>query len=191
MNRTIRMKAFIGTLLLSFFLGTRALAQCTYPADFVALSAPSGQSDIAHYQWIEGRDVHSDEFVKALHLLYKNGDYAVIEHKYCSMYNFSLAYYRSAQAPALDAAGIGALTAEHFQHYARVKARFSKPLSDLIGAGLAQAGFPGATAIEHALPTQAVDLDQSVDYMITFQDLSDATSIHSAMFGYYWGVGGL
>ncbi len=185
------MKTLIGALLLSSLLGTRALAQCEYPKDFVETDAPSAKNDIAHYHWIETRDADSEEFIKALHLLYKNGDYAVVEHKYCSLYNFSLAYYRSAQAPALDAARIGALTAEHFQRYAKIKADFSSPLSNIITTGLGQAGFPQAKSIDHALPTQEVNLDQGIEYLISYQDLGDATAIHSAMFGYYWGVGGL
>lgn len=79
-------------LFLIFFLSSASEAneKCAYLATNLKFIAPDSQ-DIAKTFWQDSKDGY--ETVKRLYITYKDGSTAVIEHKFCSMYNFEVAYY--------------------------------------------------------------------------------------------------
>ena len=51
---------------------------------------------IINRYWQHTQDPETEEFVDRLFIAYRNGDSAVIEHKYCLIYNFKASYYSTA-----------------------------------------------------------------------------------------------
>lgn len=64
--------------------------KCSYAKEDMKLVTPKDNNIVNSY-WVN--DVDGYETVDRLFVNYKNGSTAVIEHKYCSMYNFEVAYY--------------------------------------------------------------------------------------------------
>src|SRR5690606_26806479 len=88
------MKSLVSFLLLTLAVACHAETDGTHecPLTSKKLSFITPTSDnIANAFWQTGTDGY--ESVDRLHIVYKNGSVAVVEHKYCSMYNFEIAYY--------------------------------------------------------------------------------------------------
>lgn len=65
---------------------------CNFTRESIALSEPKDAAIINSY-WQRTQDAETEEYVDRLFIAYKNGDAAVIEHKYCSIYNFKASYF--------------------------------------------------------------------------------------------------
>ena len=74
-------------------------SDCAFTHENLNLSTPkSVDLDQAFWQ----KDSDNSEKIDRLTMLFKDGSVAVIEHKYCSMYNFEAAYYTDNQAKFSD-----------------------------------------------------------------------------------------
>lgn len=165
--------------------------QCANPADTVKQLPPQNTVTVRHHFWESGRDKRSDEYLKTLHLFFKNGDYAVIQHKYCTVYNFEVAYFRNGQAEDLDAAGIVKIVTKLYENYAGRKAKFKRPLADIILASLKERGFDGDKDISAGLPEGVAEYpNERVEYSIRYNSLYRSTSIYSSVSTFYVGIGG-
>lgn len=64
--------------------------KCNFLTKNLTFTTPKSD-DIANTFWQDDKDGH--ETIKRLYITYKDGSLAVLEHRYCSVYNFEAAYY--------------------------------------------------------------------------------------------------
>ena len=81
---------FLILLLPSFTYAQKAPLNCKIAEKSLQFKTPTS-SDITHTLWQESNE--ENETVRRLYITYKDGSVAVLEHKYCSTYNFEVAYY--------------------------------------------------------------------------------------------------
>ena len=166
--------------------------KCAYPNQTVKQLAVQNTTDIVHYIWDTGRDKRSNEHLKTLRLLFKNGDYAVIQHKYCSMYNFEVAYFRNGQLDNLDEASIGKIVGSLYDAYAAKKATFKRPLADIVASSLRERGFGNDKDVRIGLPEGGAEYpNEVVEYSIRYRSLYRNTNTYSGVATFYIGIGGL
>lgn len=166
--------------------------QCDNPADTVKQSSPQNSATIARHFWESGRDSRSKGHLKTLYLFFKNGDYAVIQHRYCTTYNFNIAYFRSGQTDKLKAVDIAKTLSDLYESYAAKKATFKRPLTNLITTSLTESGFDGDKNISMGLPSGGAEYpNEHVDYSVSYTSLYMSTSIYSSVSTFYLGIGGL
>ena len=164
---------------------------CNNPADTVKQLPPKNATTIAHHFWESGRDKDSNEHLKTLYLFFKNGDYAVIQHKYCSMYNFDIAFFRSGQADKLNVADVAKIVTGLYESYAAKKVTFKRPLADIISTSLKERGFDRDKTISVGLPDDEIQhVNQRVDYSVGYTSLYMSTDIYSSVSTFYLGIGG-
>jgi len=85
------------TLALLLILSNMACAQnsvnsCEYSKGYVPQKAINNDN-IKSYSWHERTASRGSETITSLNINYLNGDFAIIEHRYCSMYNFKISYF--------------------------------------------------------------------------------------------------
>jgi hypothetical protein len=166
-------------------------SSCVFPGSFVKQTLPVHLSEISAYNWEVGKDKRSDEFLKTLRILYKNGDHAVIQHKYCSMYNIEVVYLRNSQSSYLDEKSIAKTVAGLFEQYSVLKVKFSRPLADIVSSSLKSGGFDVDKDISIGLPeNQAEYQNNRVEYSIDYKTLDEFSSVYSSVIKFYVGVGG-
>jgi hypothetical protein len=152
---------------------------------------PQNAANVATHYWESGIDKRSDEHLKTLHIIYKNGDHAVIQHKFCSMYNFEVVYLRNSQADYLDAASIAKIVNDLYTQYAAKKAKFSRPLVDIISTSLKKAGFDIDKDSAVGLPENDASYPNArVEYSLDYKSLDEFSSIYSSVTKFYMGIGG-
>ncbi|MES2675416.1 MAG: hypothetical protein V4660_14335 [Pseudomonadota bacterium] len=74
---------------------TSTTNSCSFTKESLKFSALKDPAIINSY-WQHTQDPETEEFVDRLFIAYRNGDSAVIEHKYCLIYNFKASYYSTA-----------------------------------------------------------------------------------------------
>ena len=153
---------------------------CIFPINTVKQVAPPNPATVAAYQWgSPGYDKDaSSEYMQTLRILYKNGDHAVIQHKYCTVYRIEINYFRNRQADDLDAKAISILIAGLYAQYyaAPEKVIFTKPLAEIIATTFKQQGFDREKDFTYGLPNDAANYPHpqlSVDYLISYKPLDE------------------
>lgn len=165
--------------------------ECVNPADTVKEVPPQNATIVARHFWESGRDRRSKGHLKTLHLFFKSGDYAVIQHQYCSMYNFEAVYFRNGQGKDLDSAGIVEIVTGLYERYAAKKATFKRPLADIISASLKERGFSDDKDIRIGLPEGDAEYpNERVQYSIRYNSLHRNTGVYSSVSTFYLGIGG-
>ncbi|MDG9666936.1 hypothetical protein ONV78_04240 [Hahella sp. CR1] len=162
-------------------------AQCHYKASFVKEAAVT-DSSVALSHWSTERDRKSDEYIKRLYLVYKNGDIAVIEHKYCDMYNFEVSYAFYSQNPAPTSQSIGQIIAKHAQ-YAQLTPSYSPSLSSIVTSELEKNAFDGQKPLSLGLPQEPLTFDDFVEYSVSFLPNKESNILQSSL-SFYMGIGG-
>ena len=169
-----------------------AAEPCANPPDTVKQSPPQNAAAIKHHFWDIGRDKGSNEQLKTLHLFFKNGDYAVIQHKYCTVYNFSIAYFRSGQGEDFNKADIAKIVNSLYESYAAKKVTFKRPLPEIISTLLKEQGFDDEKDIDVGLPMGSAGYpNEHVGSSLGYKSLYRTTSVYSSMATFYVGIGGL
>ncbi|VAW60916.1 hypothetical protein MNBD_GAMMA11-427, partial [hydrothermal vent metagenome] len=100
---------------------------CEYKKGFVAHKQITDKN-VSSYHWDERISSESNEQITTLYLTYKNGDTAIIEHKYCIMYNFEVSYLVADPDFSNSQKNIGKLMAQLFKQYAAKKVIFTPSL---------------------------------------------------------------
>ena len=174
-----------------------AAQECEFPKGTVKQTPPPNAATVAAYQWDTGYDKEVDgEYMQTLRILYKNGDHAVIQHKYCTLYRFEINYFRNRQADNLDAKAISTLVAGLYTQYfsAPQKVKFSRPLAQIIAATFKEQNFDREKDFGYGLPLEEAiypDSDLSLTYLINYKSLDDMTSgIYSSVTSFALGLGG-
>lgn len=166
-------------------------SSCVFSSGFVKQTIPVNVSTISVNSWESGYDKRSDEHLKTLRILFKNGDHAVIQHKYCSMYNFEVVYLRNSQSSYLDEKSIAKIVAGLFEQYSVLKVKFTRPLADIISSSLKSGGFDVDKDMSIGLPESEAEYENSrVEYSIDYKTLDEFSSVYSGVIKFYVGVGG-
>lgn len=83
-------------LILSCFAAEEPITQATDSCSFTKKSftfIEPKEAGIINSHWQYDQDPETQENVARLFIAYQNGDAAIIEHKYCDIYNFKAVYY--------------------------------------------------------------------------------------------------
>ncbi len=165
--------------------------KCAYPENTVKQNTPPKSDAIAAYTWDSGQDKRSDEYLKTLRILFKNGDHAVIQHKYCSMYNIEVVYFRSSQASYLDEKSLSKIVTELFEQHSALKVKFSTPLVNIISSSLKEGSFDVGKDFSRGFPENRAKYQNSrVEYSIDYKTLDEFNSVYSSATKLYVGIGG-
>lgn len=179
------MKLSMSTLLLLlsiFCYAENSSLSCDITKETLNLSTPTADN-IANTFWQEGHDGY--EKVNRLHILYKDGSVAVLEHKYCIMYNFEVAYYSSnALSESRDIVELF----ENFLTFSGAQDASGKKAAAAINKRLDEKGFNSGRAVATTYDGSTSN-NQLVEYSISYQPLEDSSLHKSAVF-IYLGIGG-
>lgn len=157
---------------------------CVLTADNINLATPESD-DIANTFW--QKDKEGYESVARIHIAYKNGSMAVIEHKYCSMYNFEIAYYTSSKNELSDTETL-AKTLKTFLAYSAIQDDGIYSAISAMSKRLDEKGFDANHAIAIAHNNSTKD-NKGVEYSVSYTPIEDS-SLHKAALFFYMGVGG-
>ena len=170
---------------------------CEFPKEMVKQTPPPNAATVAAYQWDTGYDKEaSGEYMQTLRILYKNGDHAVIQHIYCSVYRFKISYFRNRQADNLDAKAISTLMAGLYTQYfsAPQKIKYARPLAQIIAATFKEQNFDREKDFGFGLPLEEAsypDTNLELDFLIQYKPLDSATSyVYSSVTSFSLGLGG-
>lgn len=158
--------------------------KCLYEKDFVKEEKIENKN-IASSYWIV--EVQGYEEVKRLYLIYKNGDIAVVEHKYCSMYNFNIDYFISnwqRETPE----NISKVLDDLWSH-SKLKPTVSKTFSSILESSLKAVDFDGEKSQFIPLLEELQYKNDSTDYQFHFSKESKSPLYPSSV-NFYYGVGG-
>lgn len=165
--------------------------KCALSEDTVKPISSQKDDTVAVSFWESGRDKRSDEQLKTLHIVYKNGDHAVIQHKYCSMYNFEVTYFRNRQNDDFDEIAIGKITTALYEQYSAKRPKFTQALKEMISSSLKEGGFDKKKDVRAGLPEESASYeDARVEYSIRYKSLNRSSSIYSSVTTLYIGIGG-
>lgn len=152
-----------------------------------SLKFPTPKSnDIANTFWQDDKDGH--ETIKRLQITYKDGSVAVLEHKFCSMYNFEVAYYVT-DRKALSTTESIQKKAKYFFTYASIQGGAQQEAIETMIQNLSEKKFTtekeATTGYDGSHPQYG-----RAEYSIAYYPLG-AISIHEAAFSFYMGLGGM
>ena len=158
--------------------------KCEFVGESLQLLTPES-SDIANSFWQQ--DVDGYEAIDRLHINYKNGSVAVIEHKYCSMYNFEVAYYSKSTSEFLDVASLKKTLSKLFKAAAIADESTNRAVMAMSNR-LEEKGFSPDQAIATAFDDSTKN-NKRAEYSISYLPLEDS-SLHKAAVFVYMGIGG-
>ncbi|PKM45693.1 MAG: hypothetical protein CVV05_05375 [Gammaproteobacteria bacterium HGW-Gammaproteobacteria-1] len=135
----------------------------------------------------KGVDPDSQEETITHTIQYANGDTAILEQKYCSMYNFQLSYKikklnRTNFEHSLN--NIDKLIRDVQQDY-----KLKAPLKDVVDMTMNQRGLSIDSAFSYDLPAQAAKSSERVEQTISFAPHGRNGSF-DAEIEFYFGLGG-
>lgn len=171
---------FISTLAAHCLAGE----SCTIARESLTEPTPK---DVTIAQSFWQKDSKGREHIDRLTLLFKDGSVAVVEHKYCSMYNFEAAYYTDNQAKFSDTEKL----TETLKNLYALSAIQDKSLDIAISTmtnRLKEKGYSEEQAIGTGYDS-STEKNQKVEFSLSYQPLEDS-SIHKAAIFFYMGVGG-
>jgi len=161
---------------------------CDIPKNFVK-HVNIKDTTIASQSWKNAVDPDSDEYTTTLKLIYKSGDMAVIEHKFCSMYNYELTYFVADNNFKATHENIGKLINKISQQSVAIKTSFKTPLDEAIKIKLVQSKLSKSKPFDLDLSvpdTGNKNIEQSIIYTI----IKNNSSKYRSKIGYYIGIGG-
>ncbi len=180
-------KLFIAILVLGLPLAALAdETECTFPVDMVKQVPPPNAAAVAAYQWNTRPFTASGSYQRELHIFYKNGDYAVIQHEYCKTYSFDVIYFRSKQLADLDAASIAKIVAGHFTPYNAVPVTFAKPLQQALFTALKPRHFKTEKDFSDELAGEVHVIVPEIynEFSLYYQTLGQSNSIYSSVIAF-------
>lgn len=158
--------------------------QCGYNKNSVKLITPTADN-IANSFW--EKDVDGNESIDRLFVNYKNGSMAVFEHKYCSMYNFEVAYYSRDPSEFSDVASLEKLAIEIFHSAAFSDSKTQQAITTMIKK-MKDKKFDPSEASATAYDSSTDD-SKRAEYILSYLPIEDS-SIHKGALFIYMGIGG-
>lgn len=138
---------------------------CSYPHAVITVIAPINNASVVSDG--KGADPSSLEHTVTHTIEYKNGDIAVLEQKYCSMYNFEVTY----RIKQLTEKSFSAALSNIDQLIPKVKQdyRLVAPLDMIVNREMNEHQLSIESAFTRGLPQMAARSDNSVEHFIRFQ----------------------
>lgn len=161
---------------------------CKISKDFIK-NNDTNDSSIHSQIWKNSIDPDSDEYLATQHIIYKNGDMAVIEHKYCSMYNYELAYFVADDNFKTTPKNIGNLIGKVYRQSIAIRPDFKKPVSVAIKENLEKLDFSSEKPFSKGLDI-ADRGNKNIEQSINVIKLENHSTLYKYMFGYYIGIDG-
>lgn len=165
-----------------------AANNCQYTRANLAIKAPAEASVVNSY-WQKTKDESSDEAVDRLYLVFADGSSAVVEHKYCEMYNFSFVYYAKYKDDIGDEKKVATII-NHLSSYSAVKLKFKKPLLQTVESALKSKNYSAQSKLDIGLPADNIDINDSVEYGVYYYPLSEIGVAEGAI-GLNMSIGGM
>ncbi len=181
------MNNFFAILVLSVPLTAVAgKTECRFFAEMVNQRPPSNVATVAAYHWNSRPHIEGNDYNRELHILYKNGDYAVIQHSYCKTYSFHVIYFRSNQLADLDAASIAKIVAGHFTQYEAAPVTFAKPLEEAIFTVLKPRDFKTDKDFSDGLAGVVYLIAPEINnqFSLYYKSLDQSSSIYSSVIAF-------
>lgn len=159
---------------------------CKYKRSFIDNTIPAGES-IQSVKWSNEIDKDSGEYISKLHIQYNNSDTAVVEHKYCDMYNFEYTYTfnHSSIVPTKETIANQSMLAFNLS---KIKPTLKSKLDKLVLNELTQQQFDLATSFSIGLPVEQVTYNDNVEYGIEYSPAETGGAVASMIF--YMSIGG-
>jgi len=142
------------------------VVNCQYNEFFVEETTPIDKN-IQRFEWKRYHDPDSDEYVATLKIIYENANIAVIEHKYCDMYNFEYTYSIDKDSKALSKTNIVQYITEGFKQ-SKLKPEFKMKLDKIILQALNQHKYDAKNYFSTGLPVDQVIYNDNVEYGIEY-----------------------
>ena len=133
------------------------------------------------------KDVDGYESINRLHIAYKDGSVAVVEHKYCLMYNFEIAYYASTTNELSDGKKLSEILKSFFNYSAVQDTSIQNAVSAIIKR-FEEKGFDADSALATAHDDSTQD-NKRAEYSVSYMPIEDS-SLHRAALFIYMGIGG-
>jgi hypothetical protein len=179
------MKNFL-ILYLAFFASlSYADNDCDISPKLLKFKTPES-NDIANTFWQDDKDGY--ETIKRLHITYKDGSIAVLEHKFCTMYNFEVAYY-VADRESIENTDLIQKKAKYFFTYSAIQGGDQQESVETMTKSLHEKKFDpekeASIGYEGSHPQYG-----RAEYTIDYHPLG-SVSIHKAAITFYIGLGGM
>lgn len=159
-------------------------SKCNITKNNINLITPK-KPEIIHSYWQESSE--GNESVNRLYLSYVDGSIAVVEHKYCTMYNYEIAYYSANKNEASTIESM-ANTLTELLSYAAIKPSISESPEEKIKEKLKEKGFEKDDAIYFGFHSSDTK-NQLVEYSFSYASNEDS-SLHRSSTFIYLGIGG-
>jgi hypothetical protein len=157
---------------------------CSLTSDTLNFVTPTSDS-IANTFW--QKDVDGYESINRLHIMYKDGSVAVVEHKYCLMYNVEIAYYASTANELSDSKKLSEALKSFFNYSAVQDTSIQNAVSAIIKR-FEEKGFDADSALATAHDDSTQD-NKRAEYSVSYMPIEDS-SLHRAALFIYIGIGG-
>lgn len=179
------MKTFVFILLFITSSLCSADNKCALSTEDITLVTPTFQ-DVSNTFWQD--DKEERETIKRLYINYKDGSVAVIEHRFCSMYNFKVAYYEK------DRSKLSTPDAIHN----KIKALFAysanqdSPLQEAIETMTKELSTKNFTPNKDIITSydDTNEKHQRAEYSLRYFPI-EHPSLHKAALIIYMGIGGM
>lgn len=162
-----------------------AKKECKYTTKNLTFPNPTSKN-IANIYWQDTKEGY--ETIKRLYISYKDGSLALIEHKFCSMYNFEAAYYVKEKQEFEKISDIEKEIKSFFK-YSSIQDNTLSEALEIMKANMIEKRFD----FEKGLFTNHYDSNehhQLAEFQIEYLPLVD-TSFHDAALFIYMGIGGM
>lgn len=175
----------LSLLVFIFALATNSFAgeNCTITHQSLAEPTPTDEN-IAKFFW--QKDSDGSEKIDRLTLLLKDGSVAVVEHKYCSMYNFELAYYTNNKTQFENTEALSS-TLKNLYNLSAVQDKSIDTAINAMADRLKEKEFNSEQAMGTGYDSSTAN-NQKAEFSLSYQPLEDS-SIHKAALFIYMGVG--
>jgi len=157
---------------------------CNYKKVNLKLTTPQ-EENIAHSYWQTDTDGY--ESIDRLFVIYKNGSVAIIEHKYCSMYNFEVAFYSREATEFSDAISFEKTFRNLFSLAAFSDRKTRKSISTMIKQ-MNENNFDSSGTMSASSDASTED-SKRAELSLSYNPLEDS-SLHKAALFIYMGIGG-
>jgi len=158
---------------------------CKYQSSFVNEKITSS-SNIKSSKWEKHQDTDSGEYVKKLSIIFNNKNTAIIEHKYCDIYNFE--YTFTIKNPTINKATIAKQVVYAFK-YSKIQPDFKTKLNKIVLNALDSQKFSRENSLSIGLPSDQILYDNSIEYGLEYSPKINNASDSSLVF--YLSIGGI
>lgn len=159
---------------------------CKYKRSFVKELSPV-DDNIQSSKWSSETDADSGENVAKLSIQYKNKDTAIVEHKFCDIYNFEYTYLFNNKPVALSKEDIAKQSAVAF-NLSKIKPTLKTKIEQIVLKELTQQNFESNSPVTIGLPVEFVTYNDNVEYGIEYIPAEKAGAVASLIF--YMSIGG-